>query len=312
MLLEQPSPKDRLTRSGEPSGRRACAVVAALTAGLCALAVWAAYEVFVVSPTGRWIDQLVMDSAQRGRSRLWLYAEQVLEPVSVAYGAIGLVVVVSIGALRRRWRLAVLGALLLGASTLTTQVLKRALLTRPALEDGLNETNSLPSGHTTAAAATCAALLFVVSPRWRPVVAVLGAVYTVLTGWSTYVGHWHRPSDVLAAVAVVTGWSALACLLLIVPAPTAPGPVDPDVGRRLTRWALVLLVAVAVVSAVVLVFVAVALSEAMGGTWGGEAGRRAQLLAYGGGVVATAGGVSAMVAVQLALRTAVGRVRSDE
>ncbi len=288
-----------------------------MTAALCVAGVWAAYRVFVVQPDGRWIDQLVMDGAQRGRGRLWQYAEQVLEPVSVAYGAVGLVVIVSIAALRRRWRLALLGALLLGGSTVTTQVLKRVVLTRPALGDGLNETNSLPSGHTTAAAATCAALLFVVSPRWRPVVAVLGAVYTAVTGWSTYVGHWHRPSDVLAAVAVVTGWSAVACLLLVVPGPdprhpSDRGAVDPEAGRRLTTWTLVLLVTVTLVSLVVLLVTAMALHDAMGGTLGGQAGRRAELLAYGGGVVATVGGVCAMVAVQLALRSAVGRVRSDE
>lgn len=292
------------------------ALSAAAVAGLCAVAVWALWRVFVAG-SGRWVDQLAIDGAQRGRGRLWSYAQQVLDPLSsVFYGAVGLVVVVSIAVLRRRWRLALLGALVLGAPVATTQVLKRVLLTRPALGDGLAVApNSLPSGHTTAAAATCAALLFVVGPRWRPVVAVAGAAYTVLTGWSTYVGYWHRPSDVLAAVAVVTGWSAVACLLLVVPAPAVlqpDGAASTDGGprRRTTTWALVLLLAAALVSAVALVLVVVALSGTPGGLHGGVhvVGSRAHLLGYGGGVLATVGGVCAMVAAQLALRAAAGRV----
>lgn len=289
-------------------GRVWVALVAVVTAGLCGVGVWAAWRVFVVGRTGRWLDQLAMDGAQHGRNRLWSYAERVLDPVSVTYGVVGLAVVVSIAVLRRRWWLGILGAVLLGGSVATTQVLKRVVLTRPALDDGLAAANSLPSGHTTAAAATSAALLFVVGARWRPLVAVLGAIYTVLTGWSTYVGHWHRPSDVLAAAAVVTGWSAVACLLLV-PAPSAPGAAGPDVTtRRTTRWALGLLVVATLVSAVVLVLVGAALHGTPGGVRGAT-GHRAEILAYGGGVVATVGGVCAMVAVQLALRTAVSRAR---
>ncbi|MCL2089903.1 MAG: phosphatase PAP2 family protein [Micrococcales bacterium] len=308
MLLDQSSLTDRLVRRYD---RRTWAAVAAVIAGLCVLGVWALWWVFVASPTGRWVDQLAMRGALYDSGRL-PFAKLVLDPVSVVYGAVGLAVVVSIAVLRRRWRLAVVGAVLLGAPVLTTQVLKLVLLTRPALGDGLDGSNSLPSGHTTAAAATCAALLFVVGPRWRPVVAVLGAAYTVLTGWSTYVGQWHRPSDVLAAVAVVTGWSAVASLLLVVPAPLT-GAVSPEgTGRRTAAWTPALLLVGTLVSAVVLVFLVTALHESVGGTLGGEAGRQAAVLAYGGGVVATVGGVCAMVAVQLALRTAVGRVRSDQ
>lgn len=278
---------------------------AVATAALCAVGVWVLWQVFVVGRTGRWLDSEAMYGAMHGRSQLWTYGQQVLSPVSSAlYGAVGLVVVVAIAVVRRQWWMALLGAVLLGGPVATTQVLKREILTRPVLDDRLNAFNSLPSGHTTAVAATCAALLFVVAPRWRPVVAVAGVAYTVVTGWSTYVGHWHRPSDVLAAVAVVTAWSALVCAVLPL---VRPARVE-DSGLPATVWTVVGLAVAALVCAVVLALVMMALVDAQGGTLSGVTERRAEILAYGAGVVATACGVCAMVAVQLGLRTAAGRV----
>src|SRR5690606_19101848 len=40
-----------------------------------------------------------------------------------------------------------------------------------------------------------------------------GALYTSVTGVSTLIGQWHRPSDVAAAVLVVVAWTAVACAL---------------------------------------------------------------------------------------------------
>ena len=115
--------------------------------------------------------------------------------------------------------MAVQVAVLMAGATLTTQLLKYLVLYRPHLGTWPHYGNTLPSGHTTAAAAASASLLFVVGPRARPLVAVLGALYTAATGWSTLIGQWHRPSDVVAAVFVVTAWFALACGFMVV-APT--------------------------------------------------------------------------------------------
>ena len=98
---------------------------------------------------------------------------------------------------------------MIGAN-LTTQVLKHVRL-RPtrARRATASYGNTLPSGHTTAAASVSAALLLVVPPRVRPWAAVLGAGYTTATGISTLIGQWHRPSDVVAAVLVVLAWTAI-------------------------------------------------------------------------------------------------------
>ena len=135
---------------------------------------------------------------------------------------------------------------MIGANV-TTRVVKLVLLDRPDL--GVEGTwgNTLPSGHTTAAASISAVLLMVVPRRIRPWAAVLGAGYTAATGVSTLVGQWHRPSDVVAAVLVVTAWAAVSCSVvallpstrdLVAPA-VAPGSREQRSTRRVT-WALAL------------------------------------------------------------------------
>ncbi len=128
-------------------------------------------------------------------------------------------------------------AVLVGGANLSTQVLKHVVLDRPRLGLGVFDENTLPSGHTTAAASASAALVFVVPPRARPWAALLGAGYTAATGVSTLVGRWHRPSDVVAAVLVVLAWSALACAVSAATGPgrrlpRAPGGRDPDRDAR--------------------------------------------------------------------------------
>jgi len=270
----------------------------------CATGVWALWRVFVVSAPGRRLDQLGMVGAQRGRTRLWQYAEHVLEPVSVLYGAVALVVVVSIAVMRRRFWLALQAALLLGGAVATTQVLKRLVLDRPDLGDIAHYGhNTLPSGHTTAAAATSAALLFVVGPRWRPAVAVLGAVYTVLIGWSTLIGQWHRPADVMAAVLVVTAWFALACLLMVVVPPETVPTATTSVPVVRPALAGRVIAGLATVGALAGLVTAVMVA----GWWDRPSQTASGVVAYGVGVAAIVAAVGLGVAVQLALREAAGR-----
>ena len=153
-------------------------------------------------------------------------AEPVLDVVSVGFIVAVLVAAMVIAVLRRRWSLALQVAVLMVGANLTTQVLKKFVLDRPDLGVEADYGNTLPSGHTTAAASVSAALLLVVPPRVRPWAAVLGAGYTTATGISTLVGQWHRPSDVVAAVLVVLAWTAIACALVALtpaPASTATG-----------------------------------------------------------------------------------------
>lgn len=181
----------------------------ALVVGVvAAVGVGAVHVVAGTTVTGRLVDDAAFRGALYGRSRLWQVAEPVLDVVSVPFVVGVALAAVLLALLRRRFVLAAQVAVLMVGSNVTTQVLKR-LLERPDLGLGDRTVNSLPSGHTTVAASTSAALVLVVPRRWRGWAAVLGALYTTATGVSTLVGRWHRPSDVVAAVLVVLAWTGV-------------------------------------------------------------------------------------------------------
>ena len=212
----------------QASATRAVAV-SLLVAFVSAVGVWVIWRVFMGTYTGQRVDQVAFEGTDFGDGRLWRFAEPLLEVVSIPFVAMVLLSAVLIATLRRRWELALQVAVLMGGANLTTQLLKRVVIERHDLGFSPWSGNTLPSGHTTAAASVSAALLFVVPPRLRPWAAVLGAGYTSATGVSTMIGEWHRPSDVVAAVLVVLGWSALACAATASPWVTARLP---GAGRR--------------------------------------------------------------------------------
>jgi membrane-associated phospholipid phosphatase len=161
----------------------------------------------------------------------------------LGYVGIGSIVAVVIGCavvsvLRGRLALAAGAAVVIAGSNVTTQVLKHHVLDRADLGVGLSTLNSLPSGHTTVVASAVGASLLVAPRAWRPLVALAGGLATTMTGASTVVAGWHRPSDVLAALAVSLVWTAGVGLVL-------RGPGSPIVGT--TAGAVVGCVAATVV-----------------------------------------------------------------
>lgn len=196
----------------EPSRTRPAGLIAAviLMAG-GAFGAWACWRYFVDTQRGQLLDNTAFRGSEIGRSTLWTTAQPVLDVVSVSFVVIvvGLATVMAI--VRRRWLRIVQIAVLVGGANLTTQILKREVFERPYLSDAVGLAgNSLPSGHTTVAASVSAVLLIAV-PAWlRPVTAIGGAAYTAVTAVSTMVGGWHRPSDVVAAMAVVVAWAGIA------------------------------------------------------------------------------------------------------
>jgi membrane-associated phospholipid phosphatase len=187
-------------------------VIAGVVAVLALWGVWATWDTFVAPERGQRADQLALEGAVRGQGVLWELAEPVLGVVSNTFVGLGLAAAVILALARGRWWLAAQVAILVAGSNLTTQVLKHAVLDRPALLDVARaDVNTLPSGHTTVAASVAAGLLIAVPRRWRPVVAVAGAAYAGATGVSTLIGQWHRPSDVVAAILVVLAWTAGVC-----------------------------------------------------------------------------------------------------
>jgi len=291
-----------------PRGYRPGVVVA-----LCALVcvgsvagVLALWSVFVDSLTGQQVEAAAVRGARFGQTALWRVAEHVLSVVSVTAIAGVLLVAVVIAVVRRRWELAVQVALVAGGANLTTQVLKYVFLPRPDLgvEVG-SHANTLPSGHTTAAASIAVVLLLVVPARVRPVAALVGALYTAATGVSTLIGQWHRPSDVVAGVLVVLGWTAATCAITALwPARLSEDALDgPPPTPRSQTAALVVLGLVVVVAGLVAAVL-------LDGTWRSAVvleSREDLLTAYGGGVAGSVAAVAAAFAIVLVLRTRAGR-----
>ena len=131
---------------------------------------------------------------------------------------------------RPRTALAV-GAVLLGASVTT------ALLKLIVLEPRLNAGGGLgltewPSGHATASMSVALCAILVAAPRWRPVVAALGGLYTLAVTLTLLVAAWHFPSDVFAGYLVAGAWTAGALAALWALEARKPAATRP--ARRLT------------------------------------------------------------------------------
>lgn len=185
-------------------------------------ATWLTWRVFVTTATGQRVDNTALRGSVIGRGTLLEWVEPVLEIVSIPFIVVVLGAAALIALLRRRWLLAVQVIVLVGGANLTTQLLKHVVWDRPELTERVGSVdNSLPSGHTTVAASAAAALLLVVPPVARPAVAVVGAGYSALTGVSTMIGGWHRPSDVIASMTVLFAWAGVATVA------TALGPPEP-------------------------------------------------------------------------------------
>lgn len=203
-----PAPSTRPVEATE--ARVAPRLVGLLVALLAAVAFSVVTRVALGTAWGQQLDENALAGSTFGKGTLWKVGEPVLDVVSNSFVVLALGGAILISLLRRRWGLAAQVAVLVAGANLTTQILKHQVLERADL-GVLTERpgNSLPSGHTTVAASVSIALLLVVPRRVRPVVALLGAVYTALTGVSTMVGGWHRPSDVVAGLLVVLVWTAL-------------------------------------------------------------------------------------------------------
>lgn len=198
----------------------ASSAVAAALAGALTLAVLV--QVALHTTRGQDWDQSAMTTVVGGR-------DTQLTVLSVlGYVSIGAIVVVVAGCgvvafLRGRAHLALAAVAVIGGANITTQLLKHSLLERPDLGLGLGTLNSLPSGHTTVVASSVGAALLVAPRVTRPILAAAGGFATTLTGASTVVAGWHRPSDVVAALAVSLVWTAVVALFIHGPGQSVAG-----------------------------------------------------------------------------------------
>lgn len=185
----------------------AAVATAVVAAGLLALLVRVALQ----SSRGQGWDDSAMRTVVAGRD-----AQLALLSV-LGYVSIGAILAVAAGCafvalVRGQPRKGAAAAAVLVGANLTTQILKHSGLDRP--DFGLGTLNSLPSGHTTVVASAVGAILLVAPGVLRPLVALAGGFATTLTGASTIVAGWHRPADVVAALAVALIWTAVVAAVI--------------------------------------------------------------------------------------------------
>ena len=135
-----------------------------------------------------------------------------LSLVSVPAVAIALLVITILawivhGAGRALW-FAIFGF----AAIAISQLLKQELLARPELFE-LDAPNTFPSGHMTVFAIISGGLIWAVPERWRAIVGLAAAVLMGTVAWQLLEYGWHRPSDVLGALALGVLTFALAAAL---------------------------------------------------------------------------------------------------
>lgn len=181
--------------------------------GASGLTLVALVMVLVRTRTGARYDH-AMEWALGGPPWLFKNIEARLQQISVTNVALACVVLAVIGLTRRRIDLAVGALVLVGGATVTTQILKNYVIYRiPGTI--IDVAPSLPSGHATVGVSISLALVLVLPGSWQrwtlPVLTAIGFFF----GAGTVIGHWHHPSDVLAALAVCLGWSAFALATVV-------------------------------------------------------------------------------------------------
>lgn len=182
---------------------------------MCVAGFLAVYGFFVKSPDGQFIDESALVEAIVAKKYIGLQTAKLLDYLPVTSVFIAAFVVLFVTLARRRWKAAGIALAAMAAANLSTQLIKAWLPDRPQLGVSTLALNSLPSGHSTVAASAAAAVFLVVSPRWRPLTALVGGSYAVLAGLSTLINQWHRPSDVIAAFFIVAAWTLVAAPFIL-------------------------------------------------------------------------------------------------
>ena len=230
------------------------------------------YLVFVRSYIGQLIDEKAFAGADAWKGGLIEFAHAFLDALPVVSVVVACIIAVIVVIVRRNWRVFFVGVVAAALANGSTQLLKYTVLSRPEKGIDVGLSNSLPSGHTTVAASAAFVVFLVVSPRFRPLAAVIGSAFAIAAGASTLVEQWHRPSDVIAGLLVVAFWGSLAgAVLSWMHVKTAEHPV------RATLWPLVWIAVVCGVGSVAALLVTY---------FSAQSGASHLFVAYAGGVAA--------------------------
>jgi membrane-associated phospholipid phosphatase len=180
-------------------------------AGLCWLLFAALLVVAYWLPVARWADGWSVEGFLNLQTpRLDALANRVAHLADPGPFAVWTALVAGVALYRKRPRHALAVIVLLGGSSVTTQLLK-SLLARERYHAFLDHAQisgaSFPSGHATASMALALAAILVAAPRWRPLVAIGGALFSLAVSESIMLLAWHFPSDVAGGFLVATSFA---------------------------------------------------------------------------------------------------------
>jgi membrane-associated phospholipid phosphatase len=202
---------DAGSRAGRPVIRF---LAATLLAGAGVVVVRA---VFVLTEAGQRLENLALSGAALQTTADREASLGRLSVVSILTVAAALVLVVMVGAARRRLGLGLLIAAAMGVAVVLAEVLKDAL-SRPELVSGPAWLlrNSFPSGHAAIGAAIGMALLLLSPDRLRWLALPIGALLSAFLGQATQVAGWHRTSDAFGGVLLAMAVLSAALVVLAV------------------------------------------------------------------------------------------------
>jgi membrane-associated phospholipid phosphatase len=161
------------------------------------------YLIAVRTTSGQIVENRALETSLPQYESLGL-----LRLVSVQNLALASAALIAIALLSRRVDAAIRVVAILGLSNALTQVLKYHVLSRPDFFEDWT-TNTFPSGHTVAYASVLVSLLIVAPARSRYLLALVIAVPMGIVSYQLLEYGWHRLSDVLGGLLLVTLLAAL-------------------------------------------------------------------------------------------------------
>ena len=239
---------DRVSRErveqfpGRPRGmldvhpRRTRIVGAALAAVLFA----AVYTTADLTTWGQAIENAFATASDRARNAAYIPYEYLRLPplrFETPTIAIGLLVLLVIAAVLRRWRQLFTVLVAVTASILSDDALTK-VLGRPHLDPSapaFDLAASYPSGHVVIVAALSMGSLIVVPRKWLRWCAPIVLGWTAMVASAVLALGWHRPSDVIGA-------ALLVCAVFLAASAIFDRTVEPIGPREVRAWVVVIVV----------------------------------------------------------------------
>lgn len=174
------------------------------------------YIIAIRTHIGQRLDAVAFDRRSAVTQVTTRRTDRLLGTVSIAslFGFGGLLVLIAFA--RRRVALAVAAGVAMSGAVVTTEVLKKLVLTRPDLGVfGGESFNTYPSGHATIGMTLSLGAVMVAPPSLRRLALAIAAFTSTAFGTAVLSSGWHRPSDTIGAYFVTLAWFAGVSALVV-------------------------------------------------------------------------------------------------